>query len=63
MARVVEEIPVQYKRVLCQNCGRTIEYVQAEVKSYHGTDYGGGPDGREWIVCPHCGKDITLKSW
>lgn len=65
MARVLKEVPIKEKQVVCYSCGRTIAYVKNDVQEYHGTDMGGGPDGCEWIVCPgeNCGKDITLKSW
>ena len=51
------------KRVTCRNCGATLEYVPNDVMERHGTDYGGGPDGSEWIVCPNCRKNVTLRSW
>jgi ribosomal protein S27AE len=51
------------KRKVCANCGVKVEYVPAEVKERHGTDYSGGPDGCKWIDCPKCGKMIVLKSW
>lgn len=51
------------KKVVCRSCGATLTYVPNDVKSYHGTDYGGGPDGREWIDCPNCHKEVTLRSW
>lgn len=63
MPRVIEEVPIVEKRTVCHNCGRTIGYVQNDVHEYHGTDYSGGPDGREWIICPGCHKEITLRSW
>jgi predicted RNA-binding Zn-ribbon protein involved in translation (DUF1610 family) len=63
MARVLKEIPLKEKQTVCYSCGHTIAYVLNDVKEYHGTDYSGGPDGREWIVCPNCNKDIILRSW
>ena len=65
MVNVVDEgtDPLVVKRVVCSNCGATLEYVPIEVKKYSGTDMGGGPDGREWIVCPKCHKEVTTKSW
>lgn len=64
MAHVVgKPKPEDYKKVKCGNCKHKIAYLPIEVKSRHGTDYGGGPDGCEWIVCPQCGKQITLRSW
>ena len=55
--------PEILKRVLCRNCGATLEYTEDVVKKYIGHDYSGGPDGKEWIVCPNCGKDVTIRSW
>lgn len=63
MARVIREGHVKEKKASCKNCGSLIGYYKQDVKEYHGTDYSGGPDGQEWVVCPKCGKDIILKSW
>lgn len=65
MARVIKEAPRKEKKVVCNHCGRTIAYVQNDVMEYSGTDYGGGPDGQTWVVCPaeDCGKKIVLSSW
>lgn len=65
MARVLKKVKPKEKKVVCPECGYTIAYVRNDVKSYSGTDIGGGPDGREWIVCPNeeCKEDITLRSW
>lgn len=51
------------KEVICQNCGATLSYTPNEVKSRHGTDYGGGPDGAEWVDCPNCTKPAVIRSW
>ena len=63
--RVIKEAPAKevLKEIICRNCGVTLEYVPADVKSYHGTDIGGGPDGCEWIDCPRCSKRVTIRSW
>lgn len=58
-----EPSPEVVKQVVCKSCGVTLEYLPVDVQRYHGTDYGGGPDGREWVKCPNCNKDVTLKSW
>lgn len=55
--------PSVVKHVICKSCGAKLEYVPNDVKEYHGHDYSGGPDGRTWIVCPNCNKDVTLSSW
>lgn len=51
------------KKCTCGHCGARLQYLPLDVKKYEGKDISGGPDGREWIVCPKCGKDVTLKSW
>lgn len=58
-----EPAKIVVKEKVCRNCGVTLEYVPNDVKSYHGTDYGGGPDGYEWIDCPNCNKKVILKTW
>lgn len=49
--------------VLVKNCGAIVEYFTKEVQKWSGTDWGGGPAGREWIVCPGCQEDINLRSY
>lgn len=63
--KIIDETPDPKitKRVSCGNCGTRLEYVPADVKERHGTDYGGGPDGAEWVVCPKCGKQAIIRSW
>lgn len=51
------------KQIGCKNCGAVLEYYPVDVKSVHGTDYGGGPDGCEWVDCPQCGKQAIIRSW
>lgn len=63
MARVIGTDPKVEKEISCRGCGSKIAYVQNDVKRHDGTDYSGGPDGREWIDCPSCGEEITIRSW
>jgi endogenous inhibitor of DNA gyrase (YacG/DUF329 family) len=63
MAKVIGRDEQAVKQVTCRACAARVEYTESEVKRYEGTDMSGGPDGRDWIVCPNCGKDITLRSW
>ena len=51
------------KQVVCGNCGATLEYVPADVKRRDGHDYGGGPDGCEWVDCPQCNDKAIIRSW
>lgn len=61
--RVVKVGRPKELKAKCHECGCTIAYTKKDIKCYSGTDYGGGPDGREWVVCPNCKEDITLRSW
>lgn len=65
MVRIVNEgpDPSVVKQIICRSCGAKLEYVPLDVKRYDGTDYAGGPDGREWIDCPRCGISVTIRSW
>lgn len=38
-------------------------YEEDDIRKRSGRDYGGGSDGRRWIVCASCGKDIILEVW
>lgn len=53
MAKIVTE--PEPKRVKCEACGSTIEYLPEEVETHHGTDYSGGPDGYRRVKCPRIG--------
>ena len=65
MVEVINTIPDKdvKKQIVCRNCGVTLEYLPFEVKEYHGTDIGGGPDGQKWVDCPNCGKKAVTDSW
>ena len=56
---------IKTRKRTCTKCGSVIEFQDHEVKEYHGTDYGGGPDGQKWMVCPNkkCKNEIVLESW
>lgn len=63
MVKVVGKDETAVKRVTCRGCASILEYTLSEVKEVNGTDYGGGPDGMEWVDCPHCGGKAVLRSW
>lgn len=63
MVKVVGEAAEHIKQASCKHCAAKLEYTQSEVKQYNGKDYSGSPDGKEWINCPCCGKEVTLRSW
>lgn len=64
--RVLKKGPgpkVVKKVIVCGHCGATLEYIPSDVQSYSGTDYSGGTDGKEWINCPQCKTEVTIRSW
>lgn len=65
MVKVISTEPdrIAVKEIVCMGCGAKLEYVKNDVQKYSGTDWSGGPDGREWIVCPNCSKQVTIRSW
>lgn len=63
MVKVVGRDETAVKRITCRSCASVLEYTLSEVKSRHGTDYGGGPDGAEWVDCPNCGRQAIIRSW
>lgn len=50
------------KKKVCNNCGATLEYVPADVQHRDTTDYTGGSGFIEWIVCPNCKVEVTVKA-
>ena len=65
MVEIVSTKPHQsaIKEIVCvKGCGSTLSYVPNDVQERHGKDYGGGPDGAEWIVCPVCDKNVIIRS-
>lgn len=65
MVRVVSTTPPEdvVKRIVHRHCGATLEYLPMDIKSRTSRDYGGGTDVTEYIVCPHCGQEVVIRSW
>lgn len=63
MPKVVGKDETVAKRITCRGCGSINEYYKNEVHKYNGRDYTGGADGREWIICAECGKEVIIRSW
>jgi hypothetical protein len=51
------------KEVVCRNCGVKLEYTPSDVQQTYKLDYTGGRDDIDYIVCPKCTKNITLRVW
>lgn len=63
MVKIVGRDDTAVKRITCRGCASILEYTASEVKERHGKDYGGGPDGAEWVDCPNCGGTAVIRSW
>lgn len=65
MVTVVSTVPDQsvVKRVVCKNCGSTLEYVPKDIESHSYRDYTGGSDIDYFIKCPPCGHKVYVKSY
>lgn len=63
MAQVVGKDTSFVKRITCKKCASILEYTLSEVKTVNGHDYSGGPDGKEYIQCPSCNKEVIIRSW
>lgn len=63
MSKVIGFDPTAAKRCTCKECTAIIEYTPSEVRRVDGKDYSGGPDGKEYILCPNCGSQVILRSW
>ena len=65
MVRVVkqEPHPSVVKETICRNCGVTLEYVPADVRTRVETDYGGGRENVYYIQCPSCSDEVKVRQW
>lgn len=61
MVRAVGKDPEHVHKVTCPNCSSKLEYTLSEVTYSSVTDYGGGTDSYNYIICPVCNPDGTLK--
>lgn len=55
-----EPHPSVVKEAICRNCGATLNYVPADVKSRTYKDYGGGSDTVKSIQCPACKHEVEV---
>jgi DNA-directed RNA polymerase subunit RPC12/RpoP len=65
MVKVISTGPDQsvVKRVVCRNCGATLEYVPRDIQSRSYTDYGGDSNIDYYINCPPCGEKVYVKRY
>lgn len=63
MVEVIGKDEKVFEGCTCRKCASKLRYTLNDVLEYHGKDYSGGPDGKEWIVCPNCWNEVILRSW
>lgn len=63
--RIVEDKPDPkvVREVVCKQCGVKLEYLPIDILQGKHYDYGGGCDAVEYIKCPKCQADITLRTF
>lgn len=54
MVKIVGKDPEAVHRVTCKKCASILEYTLSEVTYSYTTDYGGGTDAYNFIICPVC---------
>ena len=62
MVKVINTVPDAsvVKRVVCRNCGATLEYTPNDVQIRKSTDYTGHVDIDNVIQCPSCSKEVYV---
>ena len=65
MVKIIDEEPHKsvVKEKVCKNCGCTLSYTPLDVKENTGYNERDGYWGHQWIVCPKCSKNVTIKAW
>jgi hypothetical protein len=57
----IQPHPSVSKECICRNCGATLRYVPVDIKEKKEYDYTGDCDLVNYIVCPNCATDVTVK--
>ena len=58
MVNVVGKDDNLYKRITCRKCASILQYLPIDLRNQKSTDYGGGTDYVEFIICPTCGNEV-----
>lgn len=62
MVKVIGKDPKYIKTLSCKNCASVLEYTEAELEEYSGTDYSGYGYTNYYLRCPNCGHDILVRA-
>jgi ribosomal protein S27E len=55
--------PDVVKEVVCKGCGATLSYVPNEVQTRTWMDYGGDNNIVDYITCPNCHNEVSVKKF
>lgn len=66
--RYGNNIQNETKEKQCHKCASVLSYTNGDIKTFYSSWRRTGVessecDVKEYIICPVCGSDITLKSW
>jgi len=51
------------KTITCKYCGCSIGYIYSDIKTETYTDYTGGKDTTDYILCPKCSMKLIVRAW
>ena len=58
MPKVIGFDPKLMKQCKCTKCAAIIEYSDNELREFKYSDYGGGSNICQELICPNCGNKI-----
>jgi len=59
--KIVDYTPKEVtKRKVCSECGVELEYVPIDVKRGSHLELDGHSSSYEYIICPNCGRRVTI---
>jgi DNA-directed RNA polymerase subunit RPC12/RpoP len=51
------------KETVCRNCGSVLQYVPRDIKQRTVSDYLGDRDIINYIECPECNEQVTVRGY
>lgn len=59
MVRVIGTDDRLRRETTCRNCAARLEYYPRDVQERMVSDYGGGSDRYQYILCAGCGREVA----
>ena len=63
MPEVIGQDESQSRQESCDNCGAILKYYKKEMQEDYSTDYTGGKDYYNYIMCPRCNERVIVERW